>query len=487
MRDQIVPGLDDEDWECLDAGIAPRHEPTAADLRSALDNGRTGPGLTLLMSRRPDAGFVSDSEVLDSIRAYRNQESFAHGMLLMEVSELLSRRDSLPLNFLGADPGPHAEFVSGEIAGALRVSQSAAEALVDEAQQIVERLWATHDALLGGRIDVATARVIMTETACVSDEHLGAVEAAALGRAKTGTAAQVRHFTRRIAVKLDPANAREREKAAVANRRVTRGEPYDGVAELGVTLPVGDRDRVWAELDARARAIEPAEGDDRCLDENRADVLVQMITAPETVEPLTGPGVRFSDVVVAASTLSGADDEPGLLVGSGPVTAQTARELASGSTWRRLSVDENEQVIERSSRRHPPGGEPDDGPDASAARDRLDALLAEAITSQPLRRSTDRYRPTVSLVDHVEAVHRRCRFVGCRRAARRCDKDHVHAWRPDGRGGSTCVRNMIPLCRWHHRMKHSPGWSAHLDPDRSVTWTTPTGHRWTDPPPTVWD
>ncbi len=487
-------GLDGADWEGLDAGQAPANPASATDVRTAVDSSAvSGVALGVVLAARP-LGSRSDAEVLDHIRGWAQGAAHAHAMLLMEVAELMSRRDSLPLATVDS-PLAHAEFVSAEIAAALRVSDSAAHALIDQAQQMTTRLGATHDALLAGLIDAATARVIMVETACVADDKVAAVEAAALGRARTGTAAQVRAFTRRIAVKLDPATARVREVAAVKGRHVTRGQTYDGVGELGAVLPVGDLDRVWATLDAHARAIEATGGDDRSLDEKRADVLVQMITSPDTLHPLPG-GVRYTDVTVAATTLAGHDDDPGHLAGYGPVTAQTARDLAATSTWRRVDTDAHDHATGRSRKHHHPapdssqprGTHPTPVPAINTGdRARLDALLDEAITTQPAERSTDTYRPRIALTDHVDAVHRHCRYVGCRRPARACDKDHIHAWRPDGRGGRTCAKNMIPLCRFHHRMKHSPGWSVHLHPDHSVTWTTPTRHQWTNPPPTVWD
>ena len=480
-------GLDAGDWETLDAGQAPSNTPSATDVRTAVDSAAVyGVPLAVVLGARPTAAGqtrISDPEVLDHIRGWARNAAHAHAMLLTEVAELLTRRDSLPQETVDS-PIAHAEFVAAEIAAALRVGDRAAHALIDEAQQLVlGPLSATHDALLTGQISAGVARVIMVETACVSPEQLATVEAAALGRATTGaTPAQVRAFTRRIAVKLDPTTGRSREIAAVANRRVTRGDSYDGVGELTAILPVDDRDAVWATLDTRARAIETTPGDARSLDEKRADVLVQMIIAPDTLDPLPSP-VRYADVVVAASTLAGDDDSPGHLAGVGPITAQTARHLATGSVWRRVQVDDHDHAQTRSTRRHRPSGSSSSPLNGA----RLDALLSEAITVSPTVRSTDAYRPPVSLIDHVDAVHRHCRYVGCRRPARSCDKDHIHAWRPDGRGGHTCIKNLIPLCRFHHRMKHSPGWSVTIDPDRSVTWTTPTGHRWTDPPPAVWD
>jgi len=86
--------------------------------------------------------------------------------------------------------------------------------------------------------------------------------------------------------------------------------------------------------------------------------------------------------------------------------------------------------------------------------------------------STDAYRPGAELVALVKARDGRCRFPGCSVAARFCDLDHVRPW-PTGR---TAARNLLTLCRRHHRIKQRPGWRLQLAPDGTATWTDPTGH-----------
>jgi len=47
----------------------------------------------------------------------------------------------------------------------------------------------------------------------------------------------------------------------------------------------------------------------------------------------------------------------------------------------------------------------------------------------------------------------RCRFPGCNN--RRVDAHHVKAW---GKGGRTCLTNLVSLCRYHHRLMHKHGY-----------------------------
>lgn len=81
------------------------------------------------------------------------------------------------------------------------------------------------------------------------------------------------------------------------------------------------------------------------------------------------------------------------------------------------------------------------------------------------------YRPHAGLERHVRRRDGTCRFPGCHVPAARCDVDHV-VRHPDG---PTDRRNLICLCRTHHRFKHHGGWRPQLHPDARVTWSTPDG------------
>jgi hypothetical protein len=95
------------------------------------------------------------------------------------------------------------------------------------------------------------------------------------------------------------------------------------------------------------------------------------------------------------------------------------------------------------------------------------------------RRETTAYRPPPSLRHLIKIRDRRCGYPGCRRPATRCDDDHTLAHH---KGGRTCECNLYPLCRRHHRAKQAPGW--HLDQPEPglLTWTLPSGRRYTTTP-----
>ncbi len=470
--------------------------PSAGDVERALAEQKPPLGLLALLVDRPSAAERSEREIVDHIAALGRVIASLQARQAAEAAALLAKRQAVP-------PDPKRPFASdpwrdacGQVALALRLSSRAVENVVSDSQILVT--WsATGEALKAGRIDLATARAIGDEAGLVSPEYRPVLEAAALAHAaQGGTARQVRLFTRRVALRLDPQAAAERAKAARDERGVTKSEVVDDMGELRTVLTAAEQKQVWDVLTTRAQAMPAVDehGDPRCLDERRADVLADMICHPERVRDCvhTGTDRWKADLVIQASTAAGQDEDPAELVGYGLVTAPVARRIAAAATLRALVVDDDGQVVGRGARRHRPvrAGELQDAEGARAdtvlarrVADLAPDLVADAITVQRVHRSTDAYRPTVAIADHVVAVHRRCRFRACRRPSADCDLDHGIAY---AAGGATCTNSLIPLCRFHHRVKHLDGWSVEVGADRSVTWTTPTGHRYRDPPPTLW-
>ena len=143
-------------------------------------------------------------------------------------------------------------------------------------------------------------------------------------------------------------------------------------------------------------------------------------------------------------TLLGASDESATLEGYGPIDAATARRIAA----------------------HAPS---------------FFRLLTHPVTGVLLDLDRTVYRPPADLKRWLEVNDAFCTFVGCGRRARDCDLDHT----VDAQyGGATRADNLAHLCRHHHRLKHMTGWSVTQTRDRTITWTSPTGHRRdADPPP----
>jgi hypothetical protein len=173
------------------------------------------------------------------------------------------------------------------------------------------------------------------------------------------------------------------------------------------------------------------------------------------------PKVRV-DVTVALSTLLGLDEAPAELAGFGPISAEQARALAAGGTWRRLVTD-------------PLSG----------------AVLDVGRT---------RYRPPQPMAEHVIARDSTCAGPGCPVPAARCDLDHtVEFHKPRAAAGSsvgdsavdapsssepvrgvpgtgrTAADNLGPLSHRCHRLKTDGGFTLRQVAPGVFEWHTPAG------------
>jgi Domain of unknown function (DUF222) len=75
----------------------------------------------------------------------------------------------------------------------------------------------------------------------------------------------------------------------------------------------------------------------------------------------------------------------------------------------------------------------------------------------------------------VTVRHGHCAFPGCDQPASVCD---IHHLLPRAAGGPTALRNLVPLCSFHHKIViHRWGWTLTLHPDGTTTATSPDGRR----------
>ena len=97
----------------------------------------------------------------------------------------------------------------------------------------------------------------------------------------------------------------------------------------------------------------------------------------------------------------------------------------------------------------------------------------------PLRMGRARRLATPDQRRAVFARDGGCVFPGCGAAPRDCDVHHVHHWVD---GGVTDLENLATLCRFHHSVTHSTGWTMNsakpgsdATADPPFEWRTPTG------------
>ena len=317
------------------------------------------------------------------------------------------------------------------------------------------------DALAAGTITGRAATTVNENTLVLSPDLAAVAADRVLARPEVVTVPQTRAAIRAAVIALDPGAARRREVNALTGRTVDAPRRIeDGMGHLVAYLPAPDLVTTYQQLAALAEATRSPH-DTRTAGARRADVLVDLIAGRPILTPdgrdlRSGDGRPVApaktwriDVVVAATTLAGADDNPGRLVGYGPITAQTARHLAAltdDPQWNRILTD----------------------PISGLTRDY----------------GTTRYRPPDSLADYVRARDGRCYQPTCTTPAQRCDIDHIKnspagpSPRPDP-DGVTADTNLAPGCRPDHTTKGAPGWNVDSPSPGTYTWTTPTGHTYT--------
>jgi hypothetical protein len=376
---------------------------------------------------------LSPSARIDLLSALAKQAAWVEARQL----ELLAVIDA-------ADPSPD-RWATEEIAAVLRIAPSTATVRVARARLLAGPLLATRQALFAGQITARHASVLAEAVRPLDDPAATAVQERVLTKGAEDTVAEFARRVRRAVLIVDPSGQEQRHCAAVDQRRVVITPDVDGMAQLWALLPAVGAATVGAALNALAAESRKG-GDARTADQRRADALVSMADAV-LADPKRGrhqgqaPAIQ---VTVAASTLIGQDDQPGDLAGYGPISATTARRLATGETanWRTLLTDDAGQLVDVGRRSH---------------------------------------RPCQVLRDFIVARDRRCTFPGCAQPAARCDLDHVRSYR---QGGATDPANLQALCRRHHRAKHRTEWTPSRGRDGSTTWTSPTGHAYrTKPPP----
>lgn len=415
------------------------------------------PLATALDARAPDADLlaelaeldldlVDDAALLEIVAAYERVISAATARQAEALVALSTRA-----------LGERTEFVPDEVAARLSVSRRAAERKVEHAFAL-DALRPLHDALAVGRIDVRKADALVRETDHLSTPVALAVLANVLPRAEQRTVPQLRADVRRAELAHDDEAPQRRLAAARAERCVRLQPAPDAMAWIRALLPAEDAMAVMAAVDALADACAP--DDPRPIDARRADAFTDTFravldggTTPDGTPLPTRHGRRpHLELIVAASTLAGLDEDPAELVGYGPIPAAVAREVARDAEWRAVALDPaTGEVAARSARTY---------------------------------RATDAYRPGVALTSLVVARDVTCTFKGCRTPAMRCDLDHIVPFDPGAPPrDQTEYDNLHALCRHHHRMKTL----GFADPTRSTTtgetrWVLPTGHVVARPP-----
>jgi hypothetical protein len=337
----------------------------------------------------------------------------------------------------------------------------------------------------------------------------------------------------------DPTAARKRKEEAQRQARVERWtEPAGTAALAGRDLPPASVLVADANLTALASQLKAA-GVPGTMDALRAQVYLALLTGAPVTSLLPCPGGAAHDetggdqydrtsptarvgapvsaappgafssfggltgsvnLTVPLATWLGLADIPGHAAGYGPLDATNCRTLAAAlaaqasSKWCLTVTGPDGRPVAHGCAR--PGPSPGrrrsraairtrdrptagsrDGPEARA-RNRTWTVTLTCLDRGRCDHAweTAGYQPSPGLRHLVQIRHATCTFPGCRRPATQCDADHTLAY---DHGGRTCLCNLAPLCRHHHQVKQSRGWTLQQASPGVLTWTTPAGRRHT--------
>lgn len=229
----------------------------------------------------------------------------------------------------------------------------------------------------------------------------------------------------------------------------------DGMATVAADLPAETALAIYRTIDQLAHAscaeehvsqrpVASVTSDGRTMEQRRADVFADLFLARRTAgsTDAAAGGIDGAEVqvVVDASTLAAAANEPGELKGYGPITGAHAREIAGrDSRWRRLLTDAAGHLLEV---------------------------------------SPQTYKPSPSVARFVAIRDLTCRFPGCRRTPttsalvpNAAEIDHTVPF-PQGR---SVPENLALLCKSHHLLKTHTEWRVSQDKHGVLTWVTPSG------------
>ncbi len=370
-------------------------------------------------------------------------------------SWLMALTDEAVVAVAGMTEPVEDDWTRDEIALALRMSTRSSPARIRQARERCGRLSRVGAALAAGVLLPGQADDAVDELLNATAETVDRVCDRLLADAGGMTRERFRRSLRRAVISSDPPAAALRHELAKAERGVWMRPLPDGMAEVITLMTAVEAVTFTTGLDAAAHqriaaykaAVAAATAQDPTavfeglsMGAARCEVMLawaQQALAEPGLPRAQGRRVEIG-LTMTMDTYRGLADDPVLLDGYGPITADQARELLPEAALRRLLTD-------------PLSGE----------------LLDYGRTT---------YRPPQHLTDFVVARQRRCLIQGCPQPARLCDLDHRVPY--GGGGGRTSGDNLDPLCERHHALKTSGAWQLVKDANGSLWLVTAAGVRY---------
>ena len=380
----------------------------------------------------------------------------------------------------GADQGQEVGSTAAWLRSRLRLGAGAAASSVRTARALFRGpLAATADALIGGEISVAHARVLAHGTQELPDRVTAEAEPVLVEAAARLDPPRLRRVIAHLCLVADPEGADRELERRHARWGLWLAPTLDGMVAVDGLLEPEAGQSLVAALEPLAR---PADAQDsRSGGQRRADALAEL--ARRALEggrlPQTG-GVRPQlTVTVDLESLVGRSGSLGGEAGwAGPLDPQAYRRLACDGALTRVLVTRRP-----SGHRHLDHGRSADQGPVTQAPSRVEGLgmrLRAAMAllppvlggapTQPLE--VGRASRVVQPAQRTALAVRDggCVFPGCERPLAWCEAHHLRHWL---HGGPTDLANLALLCRAHHRAVHEGGWRLTRQSDGRLTAVPP--------------
>jgi len=349
----------------------------------------------------------------------------------------------------GLEYGIVHDLAAAEIGLALSWTRRASERQLDFASTLVTDYPTVWTELSQGLIDLPRARVICESTIHLDTDVRELVVEQALEKAGNQTTGQLATRIRRLAITVDPDQAKKRYQEGVEERRVISEANPDGTANLaGYQLPADRTQSAMTRLDQTAHQLKAA-GDPRSLDQLRADLYLDLLNGtplPDLPSKGQGRNRGVVDIHADLTTLLDLDQQPGQIPGWGPLIADITRQIIEdqfGAEWRYQVTTPEGNLLTGTTRKRPD--------------------------------KTKRRKPTAAQKRQVQTENPECVWPTCLIGSIQCDIDHNHPWIDHG---PTQVDNLAPLCRHHHVIRHN-GWTITQIQPGEFEITSPLGHTYT--------
>jgi hypothetical protein len=243
-----------------------------------------------------------DEELLDMIGSANKFRAWSAAVEYQMIADLVRRQHKVNEH----DPGfgvwnDVSAYCSDLIAVACGVSTASAAGRISTALRLTSALTGTLGCLRAGQIDPAKARIMDGLTANLTDEQAGRVERQVIrDLVGPGRSCSYRQWELRIraaVIDVAPEAAEDRRKRAKESRRVWLNPDEDGMAELGALVSAPDGVAAFAELTRLAKKKAP--GDERTLNQRRADALIEALLGPMPVSGSAAALLRETAVDVS--------------------------------------------------------------------------------------------------------------------------------------------------------------------------------------------